>query len=210
MKRNLIFIVLSLVVVTAGCIDNSEDRSKTNEFAENTDETSSSLSQSQFSFNEEMQEVVLRLSDFDGKYDFSSEMNETREGLSDSRKKTFEDKGVLGQYKRLFTREEAESGVPYQIISTATVYENSENANSDLDSSLQEIRDKNGEVEERDIAGVSVYKAIWDDSQGYSHTVIYRQEDNLLYFVFSTERENRSYDEKMELLMEEMISDVER
>ena len=198
MKRVFSIVLLALIVVVSGCANQSENQVSDTKSTQNLDSHSSEI---------ELEEVVIRLSDFESKYDFTSGLNETRSELSEDRKQAFEEKGVLRQYKRLFTREDGETGVPYQIISTAVVYENESSAEVDLQSNLQNIRSKNGKVVETEISGVTVYEATWEAAS--DHVTIYRQKDNMLYFVFSTEKDDRDYSGKMRELMEKMIADVE-
>lgn len=188
------FLVLIVVVVASGCVENPVNQSKDSNLTEK--EVQGPI----------YEETVIRLSDLNGKYNFTAEINETREKVSASRSQKMKDKGVVRQYKRLFTREQSAEDVPYQIISTAIIYEDEESAESDLNSSLQQLREK-GNVFKTSLSGVQVYKASWEGFD-YNYGAIYYLRENKLYFLLSTETRSQSYDEKRVDLMKEMISDT--
>lgn len=221
MRRKIACLFIALMVTTSGCTTVQEilsgESSQTTispPDSSSPSKTSSKTSTPSSTFfkpeNTHVGEIVLRLSDLKNGYNITSDVNESVSTVSGERKSKFEQRGIIKQHRRLFTRERNVEEGPLYILSSVIVYKNETSSNQDLRSSLTKIRNQGGETTEVELeSDLSVIQAEYEDAQGYNHTIIYRKVGNMVYFVTTTATQNHheNLSRKLLLIMANDVSD---
>jgi len=213
MARTGAVLALFFLILTAGCLglfDGDEDRqtatrTTTSTTAPQTPESGLTLSLSDVNTDE----IVLRLSDTGFGYNFTSEAIEYQENVSEEKKKRFEEKGIVKQHTRVFTRA-ASNGEehPTLIRSTVVIYEREEDARRDVQDAVNTINNQGGTTSQVRIAsGITAEHVQFEDSNELKTIILYGREKNIVYYVMISGQE-QYFEEETEELFIEMTVDV--
>jgi hypothetical protein len=176
--------------------------------SESGDAESTSQRSTQYKVGMDTGEVVIRLSDLDGQYDFVDESLTYQSNASEDVRAQFEQKGVLKQHKRLFEVENRSFDAPIFVISSIAVYENDSAATQDLEGSVDALHDR-GTVNSVRVNDTTATVAKYRDQQGNYQTITYLQQRNAVYFVLTTDDSQYRQQTTLKLLAE-MNRDMNR
>jgi len=149
-------------------------------------------------------EVVIRLSDLNGQYDFVTESETYQSNASEDIRPQFEEKEVLKQHRRLFETEDKTFETPVFIISSIAVYETRSAASRDLDQSIDRLSE-DGTVSSTDVRDATAQVVTYRDRQGNYQTIAYLQQSNTVYYVLTTDDTEYRQEYALELLAEMQV-----
>lgn len=158
LNSKLSFILIGFIITTSGCLQASTDSQGNNP-----------------------DQVVLNSEDLSDEYRLVNQVDRDKSNASQVMRETYERKGVESEFRAVFRKEEEGQTKPSGIISSATVYEDEKRAASDLNSSLNSIKqENNATTSQKDISRYKTYYGSWSNF-GESRTKYMVREGNIVY-----------------------------
>lgn len=182
MKTKLVLVLLTFVIASSGCLNQSEP--------------SQDLSP---------EEIVLSSDDLDNQYTLLEEVNQSKSNSSEFTRQIYEQDNIERRFRRTFRSNHENQTRPNEIISSVTVYEDERSAAEGMNSTLDSIRrENNGRVTQIEVSKTQVYKGSWSNF-GQSRTkFVYRNEERI--YELTITNSDQTTDTKLESILEKMIA----
>lgn len=222
MQRSKLVVIVACFVVTAGCGglgslggssdagDSTDTTTPTGGSTDTPTATSDDDTADQgpaFGPETNTDDIVLRLSDLSSDYAYSGETNRRTSELSGEEQAQYESQGIVRQHSRSFRRSSEAAG-PVLVYSEATVYENAEDVDAQLEEAQSTFENQSAEVETIELAsGVTATQISYENDRGAQSVLMYYERHNLLLLVISSGQE-QFHPERAQELMIQMVSDI--
>lgn len=182
--------------------DDSSGESDTNSEPDPSDDSPD------FNADTDTDSIVLRLSDLSDGYEYSGETDIVTAELEDDKREQYASDQIVRQHSRSFRRTDDLDG-PIIIYSEATVYENTDDASTQLSEIESTFQDQSAEITPVELTtDVTAKRITYANDQDTQNVLLYYQQDNLL-LVIITSGADQFYTTSARNLIVKMISDID-
>lgn len=186
--------------------DNESDTDNSEDESDNSD-TDSEATGTSFDSETATGDILLRVSDLSGGYEYSGEEQIITEELESEEQEQYTSQNIVRQHSRSFRQSDGSSG-PEIVYAEAAIYETTDDVSSQLTETESTFQNRSAEVETIELStGVTALKIAYESDRGLQNTLIYYQQKNLLLLLIVS-GVDEFYSERARELIVKMVSDV--